>query len=136
MEKLFTTSFKYLKKELKQVLKPFNCFPEHITIQSQSCKFQFNLLTKVVICVLKLKTLLLFFELMIFTSADIPLGSGTILTLGSTAQNVISFDVKFVSNGSISVVLDTAGKTKQYTIHYVTTKYVLYFITSIFAIRY
>jgi len=52
------------------------------------------------------------------------LGSGVTLALGNSHEYVISLDLKFASNGSLTIVLDTGGKSKQYSIHYVTTEYV------------
>ncbi|XP_039258995.2 D-glucuronyl C5-epimerase-like [Styela clava] len=48
-------------------------------------------------------------------------GSGIALTLGNTVDFELSFDIKFITNGSLSVLLDTTVK-KQYYIHYVTDR--------------
>ncbi|XP_002131978.2 D-glucuronyl C5-epimerase [Ciona intestinalis] len=61
-----------------------------------------------------------------FTTPDsIPLGSGVSLVLGNTMEFILSFDLKMVANGSLSVVLETNDKMKQYTIHYITNSLVI-----------
>ncbi|CAK8692518.1 unnamed protein product [Clavelina lepadiformis] len=63
-----------------------------------------------------------------FTTPDsIPLGSGLTLHIGNTVERVLSFDIRFVGNGSISVMVDTNDKAKQYTIHYITNNLLLDF---------
>lgn len=53
------------------------------------------------------------------TPSNLPQGSGIALTLGNTVDFELSFDVKFLSSGSITVVVDATDK-KKYSIHYVT----------------
>ncbi|KAG8574909.1 hypothetical protein GDO81_009384 [Engystomops pustulosus] len=45
---------------------------------------------------------------------------GASLNLGNTKDFILSFDLKFMTNGSISVVLETTEKNQLFTIHYVT----------------
>uniref|UniRef100_H2XK55 heparosan-N-sulfate-glucuronate 5-epimerase n=1 Tax=Ciona intestinalis TaxID=7719 RepID=H2XK55_CIOIN len=59
------------------------------------------------------------------TPDSIPLGSGASLVLGNTMEFILSFDLKMVANGSLSVVLETNDKMKQYTIHYITNSLVI-----------
>nr|CAB3249271.1 D-glucuronyl C5-epimerase [Phallusia mammillata] len=54
------------------------------------------------------------------TPETIPLGNGVTMVLGNTVEHELSFDIKFTANGSLSVILDTNEKSKQYTIHYIT----------------
>uniref|UniRef100_H2YXW6 heparosan-N-sulfate-glucuronate 5-epimerase n=1 Tax=Ciona savignyi TaxID=51511 RepID=H2YXW6_CIOSA len=58
---------------------------------------------------------------------SIPLGSGAALILGNTIEHILSFDLKMITNGSLSVVLETNDKLKQYTIHYITSNIVIDF---------
>lgn len=55
-------------------------------------------------------------------SDTLPYGSGVSLILGNTMESVLSFDIKFTTNASITVILDTTEKGKQYYIHYTTDK--------------
>lgn len=48
------------------------------------------------------------------------------LSLGNTIEHVVSFDFKFITNGSITFYVDTNNK-KQYKIHYVTRNFMLGF---------
>lgn len=48
-------------------------------------------------------------------------GEGVSLQLGSTKDFILSFDLKFVGNGSVSVVLETTEKSQPFTIHYVSS---------------
>ncbi|XP_012690193.1 D-glucuronyl C5-epimerase B [Clupea harengus] len=52
---------------------------------------------------------------------------GVSLPLGNTKDFIISFDLKFVSNGSVSVVLETTEKGPPFVIHYVTTSQLIAF---------
>ncbi|KAM9375286.1 D-glucuronyl C5-epimerase isoform 2-T2 [Phaethornis superciliosus] len=45
---------------------------------------------------------------------------GVSLQLANTRDFIISFDLKFVTNGSISVVLETTEKNQLFTVHYVS----------------
>ncbi|KAM3927221.1 D-glucuronyl C5-epimerase isoform 1-T1 [Leptodactylus fuscus] len=45
---------------------------------------------------------------------------GASLMLGNTKDFILSLDLKFLTNGSISVVLETTEKNQLFTIHYVT----------------
>lgn len=54
-----------------------------------------------------------------FSTADN--SEGISLPLGNTKDFIISFDLKFTSNGSISVVLETTEKGPPFVIHYVST---------------
>ncbi|XP_076852157.1 D-glucuronyl C5-epimerase B [Brachyhypopomus gauderio] len=52
---------------------------------------------------------------------------GVSLALGNTKDFIISFDLKFVSNGSVSVVLETTEKGPPFIIHYVTSTQLIAF---------
>lgn len=52
---------------------------------------------------------------------------GVSLPLGNSKDFIISFDLKFVSNGSVSVVLETTEKGPPFVIHYVTTTQLIAF---------
>ncbi|CAN9506585.1 unnamed protein product [Ophioblennius macclurei] len=52
---------------------------------------------------------------------------GVQLPLGNSKDFIISLDLKFVSNGSVSVVLETTEKGAPFTIHYVTTTQLIAF---------
>ncbi|XP_078539129.1 D-glucuronyl C5-epimerase [Lissotriton helveticus] len=45
---------------------------------------------------------------------------GASLQLGNTKDFIISLDLKFLKNGSVSVVLETTEKNQLFTVHYVT----------------
>jgi len=70
-----------------------------------------------------------------FFKESVPLGSGVTLMLGNTMEHELTLDVMFTSNGSFSVVLDTSDKTKQYTIHYITTRSVFLFIFTVLNVQ-
>lgn len=50
---------------------------------------------------------------------------GISLALGNSRDFVLSFDVKFLTNGSVSVVLETSEKGPPFVIHYVTSSLLL-----------
>lgn len=50
---------------------------------------------------------------------------GISLALGNSRDFVLSFSVKFVTNGSVSVVLETSEKGPPFVIHYVTSSVLL-----------
>ncbi len=50
---------------------------------------------------------------------------GCSLVLDNAKDFVLTFDVKFVSNGSVSVVLETTEKGPPYIIHYITSPMLL-----------
>ncbi|XP_041966430.1 glucuronic acid epimerase a [Alosa sapidissima] len=50
---------------------------------------------------------------------------GISLTLGNSRDFVLAFDVKFLTNGSVSVVLETSEKGPPFVIHYVTSSLLL-----------
>ncbi|KAK7121770.1 hypothetical protein R3I93_022756 [Phoxinus phoxinus] len=52
---------------------------------------------------------------------------GVSLVLDNTKDFVLTFDVKFISNGSVSVVLETTEKGPPYIIHYITSPLLLSF---------
>ncbi|KAM9494416.1 D-glucuronyl C5-epimerase B isoform 1-T2 [Clarias gariepinus] len=52
---------------------------------------------------------------------------GISLSLGNTKDFIISFDLKFASNGSVSVVLETTEKGPPFVIRYVTTSQLIAF---------
>ncbi|KAG7315153.1 hypothetical protein KOW79_021241 [Hemibagrus wyckioides] len=52
---------------------------------------------------------------------------GISLSLGNTKDFIISFDLKFASNGSVSVVLETTEKGPPFVIHYITTSQLIAF---------
>ncbi|XP_028814319.1 glucuronic acid epimerase a [Denticeps clupeoides] len=54
-----------------------------------------------------------------FSTADH--SDGISLPLGNSKDFVLSFDIKFMSNGSVSVVIETTEKGPPFVIHYVTT---------------
>ncbi|XP_042608627.1 glucuronic acid epimerase a [Cyprinus carpio] len=60
-----------------------------------------------------------------FVTAENP--DGVSLVLDNAKDFVLTFDVKFVSNGSISVVLETTEKGPPYIIHYITSPLLLSF---------
>ncbi|KAI1904410.1 hypothetical protein AGOR_G00005350 [Albula goreensis] len=52
---------------------------------------------------------------------------GISLPLGNSKDFIISFDLKFTSNGSVSVVLETTEKNPPFVIHYVTSTQLIAF---------
>lgn len=52
---------------------------------------------------------------------------GVSLVLDNAKDFVLTFDVKFISNGSVSVVLETTEKGPPYIIHYITSPLLLSF---------
>ncbi|XP_067874223.1 D-glucuronyl C5-epimerase B isoform X2 [Heterodontus francisci] len=52
---------------------------------------------------------------------------GVFLMLGNARDFIISFDIKFLTNGSVSVVLETTEKNQLFTIHYVTNTQLIAF---------
>ncbi|CAM4627479.1 unnamed protein product [Caretta caretta] len=52
---------------------------------------------------------------------------GASLQLGNSRDFIISFDLKFITNGSISVVLETTEKNQLFTIHYVSNTQLIAF---------
>ncbi|NXF66792.1 GLCE epimerase, partial [Ciccaba nigrolineata] len=52
---------------------------------------------------------------------------GVSLQLGNTRDFIISFDLKFVTNGSVSVVLETTEKNQLFTVHYVSNTQLIAF---------
>ncbi|XP_036819702.1 D-glucuronyl C5-epimerase B-like [Oncorhynchus mykiss] len=52
---------------------------------------------------------------------------GVSLPLGNSKDFIISFDLKFTSNGSVSVVLETTEKGAPFIIHYVTSAQLIAF---------
>ncbi|XP_005997124.1 D-glucuronyl C5-epimerase B [Latimeria chalumnae] len=52
---------------------------------------------------------------------------GASLLLGNAKDFIISFDLKFITNGTISVVLETTEKNQVFTIHYVTNTQLIAF---------
>lgn len=52
---------------------------------------------------------------------------GVSLPLGNSKDFILSLDVKFVSNGSVSVILETTEKGSPFTIHYVTNTQLIAF---------
>ena len=52
---------------------------------------------------------------------------GVSLQLGNTKDFIISFDLKFLTNGSVSVVLETTEKNQLFTIHYVSNTQLIAF---------
>ncbi|XP_055133951.1 D-glucuronyl C5-epimerase isoform X4 [Symphalangus syndactylus] len=52
---------------------------------------------------------------------------GVSLQLGNTKDFIISFDLKFLTNGSVSVVLETTEKNQLFTIHYVSNAQLIAF---------
>lgn len=49
------------------------------------------------------------------------------LQLGNSKDFILSLDIKFVSNGSLSVILETTEKGPPFTIHYVTNMQLIAF---------
>lgn len=49
------------------------------------------------------------------------------LPLGNSKDFILSLDVKFTSNGSVSVVLETTERGPPFTIHYVTNAQLIAF---------
>ncbi|XP_056427580.1 D-glucuronyl C5-epimerase isoform X3 [Hyla sarda] len=52
---------------------------------------------------------------------------GASLLLGNTKDFILSLDLKFLTNGSISVVLETTEKNQLFTIHYLTNTQLIAF---------
>ncbi|XP_055048526.2 glucuronic acid epimerase a [Misgurnus anguillicaudatus] len=52
---------------------------------------------------------------------------GVSLLVDNSKDFVLTFDVRFISNGSVSVVLETTEKGAPYTIHYITSPLLLSF---------
>ncbi|KFO38031.1 D-glucuronyl C5-epimerase [Fukomys damarensis] len=52
---------------------------------------------------------------------------GVSLQLGNTKDFIISFDLKFLTNGSVSVVLETTEKNQLFTVHYVSNAQLIAF---------
>ncbi|KTF91257.1 hypothetical protein cypCar_00003491 [Cyprinus carpio] len=52
---------------------------------------------------------------------------GISLPLGNSKDFIISFDLKFTSNGSVSIILETTEKGPPFVIHYVTTTQLISF---------
>lgn len=52
---------------------------------------------------------------------------GVSLQLGNSKDFILSLDIKFTSNGSVSVVLETTEKGPPFTIHYVTSTQLIAF---------
>ncbi|KAF6732603.1 D-glucuronyl C5-epimerase [Oryzias melastigma] len=52
---------------------------------------------------------------------------GVSLQLGNSRDFILSLDIKFVSNGSVSVILETTEKGPPFTIHYVTSTQLIAF---------
>lgn len=52
---------------------------------------------------------------------------GVSLQLGNPKDFILSLDIKFVSNGSVSVILETTEKGAPFTIHYVTNTQLIAF---------
>ncbi|XP_060116138.1 D-glucuronyl C5-epimerase [Heteronotia binoei] len=52
---------------------------------------------------------------------------GASLELGNARDFIISFDLKFATNGSVSVVLETTEKNQLFTVHYVTNSQLIAF---------
>lgn len=49
------------------------------------------------------------------------------LQLGNSKDFILSLDIKFISNGSVSVILETTEKGPPFTIHYVTSTQLIAF---------
>ena len=60
-----------------------------------------------------------------FFLANAAFEDAIVLPLRKATYTVLSFDVKFITSGSISVRVFVASEKKMYTIHYVTEEYVL-----------
>ncbi|XP_018110715.1 D-glucuronyl C5-epimerase isoform X2 [Xenopus laevis] len=52
---------------------------------------------------------------------------GASLLLGNTKDFILSLDVKFITNGSISVVMETTEKNQIFTLHYITNTQLIAF---------
>ncbi|KAG8440806.1 hypothetical protein GDO86_006517 [Hymenochirus boettgeri] len=52
---------------------------------------------------------------------------GASLMLGNTKDFILSLDLKFLTNGSVSVVLETTEKNQLFTVHYVTNTQLIAF---------
>ncbi|KAG8145256.1 hypothetical protein E2320_013602 [Naja naja] len=52
---------------------------------------------------------------------------GASLQLGNTKDFVISFDLKLLTNGSVSVVLETTEKNQLFTVHYISNSQLIAF---------
>lgn len=52
---------------------------------------------------------------------------GVSLQLGNSKDFILSLDIKFTSNGSVSVILETTEKAPPFTIHYVTSTQLIAF---------
>lgn len=52
---------------------------------------------------------------------------GASLQLGNARDFIISFDLKFITNGSVSVVLETTEKNQLFTVHYVSNTHLITF---------
>ncbi|KAJ1179225.1 hypothetical protein NDU88_004461 [Pleurodeles waltl] len=52
---------------------------------------------------------------------------GVSLQLGNTKDFIISLDLKFLTNGSVSVVLETTEKNQLFTVHYITNTQLIAF---------
>lgn len=52
---------------------------------------------------------------------------GVSLQLGNSKDFILSLDIKFTSNGSVSVALETTEKGPPFTIHYVTSTQLIAF---------
>ncbi|XP_028678324.1 D-glucuronyl C5-epimerase-like [Erpetoichthys calabaricus] len=55
------------------------------------------------------------------------MSDGVSLLLGNMKDFIISFDLKFITNGSVSVVLETTEKNQLFTIHYVSNSQLIAF---------
>lgn len=55
------------------------------------------------------------------------ISEGVSLPLGNTKDFIISFDLRFITNGSVSVVLETTEKNQLFTVHYVTNTQLIAF---------
>lgn len=49
------------------------------------------------------------------------------LQLGNSKDFILSLDIKFIANGSVSVILETTEKGPPFTIHYVTSTQLIAF---------
>lgn len=52
---------------------------------------------------------------------------GVSLQMGNSKDFILSLDLKFISNGSVSVILETTEKGPPFTIHYVTSTQLIAF---------
>lgn len=73
-------------------------------------------------CIILVDILLTNFPLFYIDNSE-----GVSLLLDNSKDFVLSFDVKFTSNGSVSVVLETTEKGPAYTIHYITSSLLISF---------